>query len=885
MQIGARLANLTTLNDLVRLFRANSEAAAIMTLDESGSVVTHTYSQIAGEISQLATELTQRGLSGGEMIMLWAPNSTEWVIAYLAITVTGNIVIPLDDQMSAAGLGAVLRHSRPACVFTTTPHRSTLEASGASAGIPCLLLDQGRHDVSGCSRVAGADVADDVPALGPEQVASLLYTSGTTGPPKAVPLTHANLISNVRGIVAANLVSAADRVLVPLPLHHAYPATVGMLCALACGAAMVIPRGVSGPELSMAARLTGATILLGVPRLYSALMESIEAGIQSSGYVVRRLTLLLFHLSIALNRRLAIRIGRVLFRKIHRRVGADLRILASGGAMLDSELAWKLEGLGWKVLTGYGLTETSPVVTFNTADRKRLGSQGAPLAGVDIDFDKPSGVQHGEILVRGPNVFSGYWKNDAATRAAFTADGWFRTGDLGYLDAEGFLHVVGRKKEIIVLPDGKNVSPEDAERLYEASPLIREVAVLERNGSLVALVVPDDEQVRQHGALRESALLRDEIEKAMLRMPSYQRIADYRLTRQSLPRTRLAKLRRHLLPEIFDKAAEAQARPTTTEFSEDDRQLLQSAAVSAAWQWLRERFADARITLDSSPQLDLGIDSLKWVTISNEIEEEFGIVLTAEAMSQVLTIRDLLHAIDTASRDSGALTRSERSGAQRYLQDPGPLLRILRWSLFGLTRILMRGCFRLRVEGLDRLPIEGPFVIAPNHASYLDPLVVAAALPWRLLANTCWAGWAPKTHKGPVFRAMSLATRTFPVDANLDPGGVIRLGAQALEGGRVMVWFPEGERSIDGTVQPFLRGIGTLLEECRVKTVPVAIHGSFGAWPRTRKWPRLRPITIEFGWPQAVDTLQANGQGDNGPARIGDALERCVRGLTGSQMS
>jgi long-chain acyl-CoA synthetase len=155
----------------------------------------------------------------------------------------------------------------------------------------------------------------------------------------------------------------------------------------------------------------------------------------------------------------------------------------------------------------------------------------------------------------------------------------------------------------------------------------------------------------------------------------------------------------------------------------------------------------------------------------------------------------------------------------------------------------MRGCFRLRIEGLERLPSEGPFVIAPNHNSYLDPLAVGAALPRHLLSNTCWAGWARKMHKGPIY------------------------------------WFAEGGRSFDGAIQPFQRGIGVLLCESDVETVPVGIHGSLEAWPRARAFPRLRRITIEFGWPKAVDELLAEGQGDDAPARISDGLERCVRDL------
>lgn len=217
---------------------------------------------------------------------------------------------------------------------------------------------------------------------------------------------------------------------------------------------------------------------------------------------------------------------------------------------------------------------------------------------------------------------------------------------------------------------------------------------------------------------------------------------------------------------------------------------------------------------------------------------------------------------------------------QRYLEDPPLPLRVLGWLLLGLNRILMKALFRLRVVGASQLPSVGPFVITPNHASYLDPSAVAAALPRRLLRNVCWAGWARKMHTGPVSRTVSRATRVFPVDPDQDLGGGIRLGLKALTDGRVLVWFPEGRRSLDGAIQPFMRGIGALLEETRVPAVPVRVYGSLEAWPLTRRWPRLRPVTVVFGAPQTVDTLLAEGKGHDAPARICDRLERCVKDLT-----
>jgi long-chain acyl-CoA synthetase len=313
--------------------------------------------------------------------------------------------------------------------------------------------------------------------------------------------------------------------------------------------------------------------------------------------------------------------------------------------------------------------------------------------------------------------------------------------------------------------------------------------------------------------------------------------------------------------------------------AKEDRQLLESATVQAAWNSLQQRYAGTGISLDSSPQLDLGIDSLAWISLTTELEEKCGIALSAEALSRVLSVRDLLQVIGGTSKS--AYTGAQAVDAERYLEEPTLPLKGLRFLIFGLSKTLMRGCFRLRIDGLENVPDRGPFVIAPNHASYLDPVALAAALPARLLKNTRWAGWAGKMHKGRIFRTVSRATGVFPVDPDRDLGGGIGLGENVLASGRVLVWFPEGRRSPDGELQTFRRGVGVLLHKNRVPVVPVYVCGSFEAWPITRKWPRLRPIKIVFGHPESVESLLRHGRGDDEAARISDGLAQCMRTLRG----
>jgi long-chain acyl-CoA synthetase len=601
-----------------------------------------------------------------------------------------------------------------------------------------------------------------------------------------------------------------------------------------------------------------------VPRLCAALWDGLEATVRARGTLAVRAFRALLAISIALRRHAGLRAGRRLFRRVHARFGGALALIGCGGAKLSPELAWNLEGLGFRVLAGYGLTETSPVLTFNSPRQSRLGSEGRPLPGVELCIAGATSPAPGEILARGPTVFTGYWGDSAATAEAFTDDGWFRTGDLGRFDEQGYLHVVGRSKELIVLADGKKFFPEVVEKTYAESPLLKEVGVFERDGLLAAVIVPDEDEVRSRGALREAASLREQIEDVAARLPPHQRITSYRVVRSALPRTQLGKLRRHLLPGLFDRGEERlreRAPPT-----EADRAALATPLAREVWRWLGQRYPEQELSLETSPQLELSIDSLGWVSLTVEIERQFGVTLRAEQLARILTLRDLLREIESAAD-------APHSVAPAFVK-PGPALRALGAMLFVVVRLLVRVVLRPTVTGVERLP-TGPVLITPNHASYLDPLVVATALPWSRLRRTYWAGWVGVMHASPLRRLVSRATQVFRVDADRDLATAVRTARELLEQGHSVVWFPEGRRSPDGQLQEFQPGVGVLLQGTATTVIPAAITGTFAAWPKHRRWPRRARVEIAFGEELALG-------GAREPAAIRTLLEQAVRDLLSS---
>lgn len=870
------IPRLATLEQLLDSFPARGSAAAVVSF-AADHVDTLDYASLHREILRVGGGLQQRGLGPGDLVVLWAPNGPGWIAAYFGIVSCGATAIPLDNQTTAERARAVIAHSGATLTITVASHVPDLEQADDDAGdaAALVLLDGAENDPRDWRRLADAPLRR--PDADPARVASLLYTSGTTGTPKAVPLTHGNLAANVAALVDARLIGADDVVLVPLPFHHVYPFTVGLLTVLASGACVVLPSGISGPEITRAAIESGATELIAVPRLCTAIWEGIERGVRSRGKRAQRIFGLMLAVSSALRRYTGITLGKLLFRPLHEKVGPCLHTLGCGGAQLDGGLARKLEGLGWTVLTGYGLTETSPVLTFNQHKRRRLGTEGVALPGVELRTLEHPDYEHGEILARGANVFEGYWNNPEETRNAFTEDGWFKTGDLGWIDKRGYLHIAGRSKEVIVLPDGKNVFPDEIEEEFSTSTLLKEIAVLEKDGRLHALVVPDDQAVRERGAHRVEELLKDEIAEVSQKLPPYQRLSDYRVTRTPLPRTPLGKLRRHLLGEAYTQAATRKVETKTAEVSDDDRKLLESQPAAEVWAWFQARYSDHTLALDTSPQLDLNIDSLEWVTLTLELERQFNVSLNGEAVSRIVTLRDLLAEVQAAPAPTA--DRGAARGGHKIVEPRGPL-RWLGRLLLGTNRLLVRTWFRFEVLGVERLPpTDAAFVIAPNHVSYLDPLAVAAALPARYLRNVFWAGWVGKMYAGPISRLVSRATRVFPVEPDRDPSGALSLGLSVLEQRRILVWFPEGRRSFDGQLQKFQSGLGLLLEKSDAVAVPAAILGAFEAWPRERRYPRRGPVSVIFGEPSTRAQLIAAGRGANDAERIADALQRAVASL------
>jgi long-chain acyl-CoA synthetase len=866
-----------TIGGLLNELTARGGHPAVIAFGEDG-VVTWGSEALAEKALSLARGLREQGVDKAGGVALWAPNSPAWIAAGLGVLASGGMLVPIDDQAGAEQLEAALNSSSARLLFTTARH---LDASGAilrAHDVTAIRIDEdGSSGLDGTAwQALISKQAEDVPVPVHDEPAMLSWTSGTTGSPKAFILTHRNIASNVEALQQMGVVGARDRALLPLPLHHAYPFVVGILTTLTLATTIVLPASTTGPALIRALREANATTIIGVPRLYEALLTAIEARLRRSHLMLRLALRALLKSTIFVQQTSGLRLGRFLFARVRHTVAPRLRLLVSGGARLERETEERLEALGWMVLSGYGLAETASLFTGNRPNDRRLGSAGRPLADGEVRIAHPDDRGIGEIELHGSSITSGYLNNPEANQAAFTPDGWFRTGDLGLIDPDGFLFVTGRTKEVLVLGGGKKVIPEDLERIYGAAPEISEIAVLEDRGTLVALVRPDAVKLRQQGATNLRDGVRVILGEEAQHLPSYERLSGFALTDQPLPRTRLGKYRRFLLPMLYAQAAAGGGRRAVRALAPEDTELLRNPTADAVWTLLRQRYPHQALDPELNLSLDLNLDSFGWMELTILLQDRLGIHLSDADIAGIETIRDLLRLSIERRTGIRPLLHEEPAVAldiERWLAPTGTLLTALGFVLYTVNRLVMRGLFGLRFTGIERLPETGPFLIAPNHASYLDGPAIAAALPWHRLRHVYWAAGLLSLFSNPLSRLFSRAVHLFPVDSR-HPGAALKIATRILQTRNGLVWFPEGWRSPDGRLQRFLPGIGQLTLHTGAPAVPVYIAGTFEAWPRGRRIPSFHRITVTFGRPELVASLRESGIGRIDEERAASTLRR-----------
>ncbi len=764
---------------------------------------------LAGAVARL---LLAKGVKNSDRVAIISPARIEWCLAFAGAALSGAIVVPVNETAPEAEQRAILKDAGPKIIFVSANTQGLPALSAAKDAMLISFDSEEFGDALSVSCEAGP------PVKNPDEPAVLLYTSGTTGMPKGVMLTHGNLISDVIVILETGLVGVDENLLLALPLYHAYPLVVSFIAPFFAGAEVTMLSNIK--DLLRVARERRITILVAVPQMLELMAKGLSSKVPapfrpllSACGFVRRQT--------------GFNLGKLIFKSAHKAFGGRLNLLASGGARLRPEVMERLEAFGFTVLEGYGLTETSPVAAFNPVEKRKPGSVGKPVSTAGVR------IEEGEVLLRGPMVMKGYWNKPEET-ARVLKEGWFYTGDIGYVDGEGYIFLTGRKKEIIVLANGKNIQPDEIEKHYADSPLIKELGVYEEGGQLKAVVVPDFDFARAQDIANLNEEVRFALNVLSAKLPPYMRLTGFGLSTLPLPRTSLGKIKRYRLREILSAAPR----------EEPDYEFLKNPTAKKASKAIADTLGkDAVIRPEKSLELDLGIDSLKRLELLSALEDVFlakGGHFPDDFLTGTQTVGDLVRKLQGFDySQAGPAERAEKAEDGLIVKTIGPFVLALIKSAF-------KSYFRVQAEGLENLPAP-PFIIAPNHASFLDGFIVAAALPAGVMKRLYFQALS-KYFTGFPLSSMAGLAHVIPLDQSRLQQAIRRSEAM-LEARKALCIFPEGGRTFDGSLMELKRGIANISIHKNAPIVPAWIEGSFRALPRGKALPRPVKITMRIGKP------------------------------------
>jgi long-chain acyl-CoA synthetase len=852
----------------------------------SGQRTSISYRELRDRAHRAGLLIGTRGIKPGDRILLIAENSPEWVIAYFAILYAGAVAVPLDHLISADELAAVSRIAEPRAALISAACAKRLGKSVREAQRGIVEMELG--DLQRPFMLRGQAAAPV--KIERKTAASIVFTSGTTGTPKGVMLSHGNFTAQIASLGRVFALGADDVLLSLLPLHHTFEFTCGLMLPIASGARIVYPIGIDAASLSRTLADVRPTALVGVPALWEAIHRRIIDTVEARGPFFEAAFDQLRDLNRRLDRDYRLNFGTMLFRPAHAALGGRLKLAVSGGAALPQRVAQFFNDLGIKLLEGYGLTESAPVLSVARPDEPlKPGSVGKPLAKVELklagadsehhpyqDDQQDYQVDHvGEILARGPNVMSGYYRNPAATDEVLK-DGWLHTGDLGRFDSDGRLYIVGRAKDVIVDSGGNNVYIDELEEAYGHSPYLRELAVVGLKVGLgeqvAALAVPAYAKGESRRAVEDK--LREHFERVSKTLNPHNRIRILRFSDAELPRTRTRKVKRAEVAATLQRMVENYG-------------AVRAAINTEVEPWLAEaleQVANGVANVNPATRLieDLGLDSLALAELAEQIAIKAGSDLSAEELANVATVEDLQRIV--SERPNRPKLPSYARFAQPYTMGlPAPIRRLGEYALRKTFAAALDSWLKPQVLGRGNIPANRNFIVVANHASHLDFGLVSHALGASgrdlvvLAAKDYFFNTALRRFAATNF------TRLIPFDRDRAQLESLDQALAELAAGRNVLMFPEGTRSPDGAIQEFKSGAGYLAMHAGCDVLPIHLSGTFEVLGKGRLLPRHASVEVRIGRALTSDELRLVAQDAEGAGayrKLADRMRQAVLGLT-----
>jgi len=855
-----------TYRDLLELFETSTKRHATrvaMRIERDGRKEQYTYADLRELATRAAGYLASQGIKHGDRVMLVSSNCPEWGMSYFGVLKAGATCIPCDPESSTAEILNFAQAGNAAGIIMSEAVRTD------HPELEAMLQQQGSTRTWTYDQLFALpdeQVEDERLALLPhkvqaQSVASLIFTSGTTGQPKGVMLSHRNLTSMVSMLSSVFDMTTRDGVLSVLPLHHTFEFSTGFLTPLSRGAQITYMPELTSDALARAIKNGHVTGMVGVPALWELLHRRIKNRLYEHSDLIGKGAENVIRANAWLRDKTPLNLGQVLFYPIHEGLGGRIRYFISGGSALSEKIQRDFHGLGFTILEGYGLTEASPVLTVTRPENKMItGTVGKALPGIEVKIAEPDSSGVGEVIARGPNVMLGYYEDESSTRQTLI-DRWLYTGDLGRVDDDGNLYLVGRSKEIIVDTNGKNVYPDELEELYANSSYIKELSIVglpDGIGEKVAcIVVPDDEFDISLSRAELHRLIEEHFREVSASLPYFKRVKVLHFTDMELPRTATRKVKRREVVQIIESIEQTQKskrKAVGHESADADSQWLLGVVASVANRPRSEVTVDSRLG-------DLGFDSLMFVELATAIENAGGSITAPERFNEIQDVRELV----TVVSKQGAATRTERIKVDERADDEIYVPSFVRsaGTKAGdmLQQLFYDQFLRTHYEGRDNIPPHTNFIVAANHCSHLDMGLTKMALGEygsELVALAAADYFFDTKYKRAV---MENFTNLVPMERTGSLRQSLRHARSFLDRGYNALIFPEGTRSMTGVMADFKPVIGYLALHARVGILPMFLEGTYEAMPKGTTIIKSRDVGARIGRFLSIEEIEAMTKG------------------------
>lgn len=787
------------------MFLNKSDKLAIVDFDG-----THiTYNDFVGYSKYISNNIF-KDITKNKHILIVSENRKEWIFSFFAIWDKGAIPVALDSMSNEKELSYFINDCDPDAIVVSNNTISTVKKTVENLDKKIKIYNIDEYNLE--------KVDDDRILNTPsgENVALMIYTSGTTGNAKGIMLTFNNLIGEIKAVQGFDVAKPDEQVLAILPFHHILPLMATCLYEFYHENMMsvVLVEKLTSQEILKKFSENRVTMFVGVPRVFKLFYKSIKDKIDAS--IIAKL---MFKLAKKINNK---KFSKIIFKKVHDTFGGNLRTLIVGGAKSDPEMIEFFEVIGFNYCEGYGLSETAPVIAGSVSPNHRIGTVGKPVINAEIK------LIDGELCVKGPMVMKGYYNKPEKTKEVFTDDGWFRTGDLATISDDGYITIIGRANAMIVLSNGKNIDPEKLENkvLKLAGDEIQEIGIFGKNDRLCALIVP------KPNVANITTYVRDIIQIYNKDAHNYEKILDYKLVENELPKTRVGKLRRFMLPELYkgkQEKREIENEPDTLEYK------VMKEYVS--------KLKNTTIGPDENFEIEVGLDSLDQMEMLAYIENSFGVKIDEQLLSKNHNLRLLSKYIKEYSTKfneksinlSGIINNAP---IKKLKESMGAI--IVKPILLFFFKIY----FRLSIKGKNKLKDE-PSIFIANHESFVDAPILTLAIPNVILKKTYFYA-LEKYFKSSFMKFIGKHANVITVNIDKDIKNSIEEISNVLKQKKNIFIFPEGSRTKDGKISEFKKVFAIIAKELNVKIQCIGIDGAYEAYSRFDKFPKPKKISIEI---------------------------------------